>query len=115
MPRVEQSEVRAIIDSDLLDISPFITAANLIVTEHLTTLGLGTGLLKEIERWLAAHFLAIRVSQDSDENKKVKSYNSKLGLDATDFGKQVKVLDSSGTMAGLGKMVVVFDVINYDD
>ena len=62
MARATEAEVKEIIETDRTDeqVTPFLKAANLLVTDVLTGLGYSDDLLKEIERWLAAHFVAIR-------------------------------------------------------
>ena len=65
MSRVTPEEVQEIIDTDLKrdQILAMITVANLIVTNGPATStnpSLGADELKEIERWLAGHFVCIR-------------------------------------------------------
>ena len=108
MPRVEHREVVAIIDTTLTDVHPFIDTANIIVTDKLSSIHDDT-LLKEIEKWLAAHFVAIRDRRPQSEtlgNASV-TYQGQtgLGLDATLYGQQVKVLDTSGVLASMGKRI----------
>src|SRR3990167_11412597 len=57
MARVTSIEVKEIISTDIADLTAYITAANLLVTEVLGGL-LSDALLKEIERWLSAHLIA---------------------------------------------------------
>ena len=106
MARVIDAEVKQIIDTSI-DTDPFIQAANLIVTNRLGSAGLDDTLLKEIERWFAAHLVAIREPQV----KSVKAGDSQdtyfvgkegKGLEATPYGQQVKVLDPTGLMATSG-------------
>ena len=107
MPRVTQSEVRAVLDTDLEDLSPFITAAGALIEARLESQGLDENLLKEIERWLSAHFAAMRerqaVSESIGDASAEYGGSFGLGLDFTQYGQQVKVLDVTGTLAGLGK------------
>ena len=106
MARVIDAEVKKIIDTTI-DTDPFIQAANLIVTDRLSNQGLGDDLLKEIERWFAAHLVAIREPQAKAEKvgDTGVTYFGKdgYGLDATPYGQQVMVLDPTGRMATLGK------------
>jgi len=103
--RVTDDEVKAIFPTNLTDLTPFITLAALTVDERLVGKGMTDARLKEIERWLAAHFATI-----SDENGGVirtrygetqDYYNNNLGkfLSFTRYGQQVLVLDTSGTLA----------------
>jgi hypothetical protein len=119
MARVFQPDVEKIIDVvDGIDFSPFITAASLLVDRLLVGTGLSDAELKELERWLAAHFLAIRdprVRQrsigDSKETYAI-SGGYKGGLDATPYGQQAMVLDWTGTLMNtVGKKAVILDAV----
>jgi len=70
MARVVDAEVREIIDVDssITSLTPFITVANLLVTDKLAGTGLSAEMLKEIERWLSAHFVAIRDPRAKSES-----------------------------------------------
>ena len=106
MARVTASDVDEIMEKDLssLDITPFITIANLLVTEKLGSSSLSADLLKEIERWLAAHFVAVSYKDERIQQEKIDvasvTYMSmgsgKTGLDMTPYGRQVKLLDTTG-------------------
>ena len=84
MARVSGSEVQDIIDTDLETLTPFITVASQLV-DGIS--GLGAATLKEIERWLSAHFVAIRDPRIMSEKAGDASANyhgkSAMGLDAT--------------------------------
>lgn len=105
MSRATEAEVKEIIDTTLTDeqVKPFLTAANLLVTDVLSKEGYGDAILKEIERWLAAHFVAIRDPQMAKE--KIGDVNatyhgkSGLGLNHTPYGQQVMILDHHGKLA----------------
>lgn len=109
MARVTATEVKEIIDTSLTDaqINTMITAANLTVTKHLGDQGLSSDLLKEIERWLSAHFCHARDPREQEksiDSTRVKFQGQTgLGLDATFYGQQVKVLDPTGRLAKLGQ------------
>jgi hypothetical protein len=119
--RVNDTEVKEIITTSL-DTTPFIIAANALVTEILgddTTIG--ATMLKEIERWLAAHFTAIsdpRAHTESLGEASVKYalaiYNGPGGLElkSTPYGQQVLILDFTGKMSRLGKRRTTFQVID---
>lgn len=102
--RVTGAEVKEIFDTDLTaaELAPFITAANLTVTKLVgANTDLSDAQKKEIERWLSAHFAAIR---DQIEVSKVVGAaqtkfqgKTEMGLDFTSYGQMVKVLDTSGT------------------
>jgi hypothetical protein len=62
MGRVTATEVKAIMDGVTLAdavIDSYIIGANTIVTDNLGSSTLSVAMLKEIERWLAAHLVAI--------------------------------------------------------
>jgi hypothetical protein len=108
--RVTANEVREIFDTDLLDenLNAFIMAANLLVTDLLTGVGYSTALLKEIERWLAAHFAAHMdpVSEDEEMGDGKNRYmlgKRGMGLEGTPYGAQVKLLDYLGIIGEAGK------------
>ncbi len=120
MARITESELLEIIDVDdsVTTTSPFITAANLLVTDKLAGSGLSDALLKEIERWLAAHFIAIRDPRAASEAAQGVSVSYQgggygAGLMGTQYGQQAVTLDYTGTLAALGKKKVVFAVADY--
>lgn len=120
--RTTSTAVELIINTTLSDaqINAFITTASLIIDTNLADKGLSATLLTEIETWLAAHLLSMRDQRVSGKSIGDVSFSYQgqtgLGLDATIYGQQVKLLDSSGTLASLGKRrasVTVFS--EYDD
>lgn len=124
MPRVIQSDVREIITTDKVDLQPFIIAANLLITNVLATSGLGDPLLKEIERWMSAHFIAM-AGTDSDTGQVVEEkigdasvkYDQgdfRKNLGATRYGRQAMLLDTTGKLANLGKGRAEFRVTGPD-
>lgn len=135
MARVTANEVKQIIVTELSGsaLDPFINAANLIVTEKLSDVGLGDDLLKEVERWLSAHFIYISNPAYSSTDTKAKGpvtfervgetarsfgnimqqIKMSLGvLSSTVYGQQALVLDLSGTLANLGKRRASVNVLN---
>lgn len=95
----------AITDSQ---INNFINAAYLLMTQaDLANKGLGEDILTEIEKWLAAHFLAtLDPRTESEEFVDVwrGKYQGKTGkgLEATIYGQQALALDTSGSLASAG-------------
>jgi hypothetical protein len=115
--RVTGSEVKEIIKTSLTDseVEPFITSANQLVTEKLADSDHSDARLKEIERWLSAHFVAIRdprMRSQSVGEARDQYHVPTLGkgLDSTVYGLQVKLLDTTGTLYNLGGVKVVFKV-----
>ena len=116
MARVLQTDVESIYENDdSIDLTAFIDAANALVTDVLTGSGLSASMLKEIERWLAAHLVSIRDKRAASvriggaETTFEGKYG--LGLNHTSYGQQVLLLDTSGNFAKLGKPRASFAVI----
>lgn len=109
MARVTDEEVREIIDIDstITDLTPYITIANIVVNKNCVDSSLDDAQLKEIERWLAAHFVCIRDPRSASEKagSVAISYQYKLGLglQSSQYGQQAIMLDSSGALARLNK------------
>ena len=122
--RVTATEVKQILDTDLTDpvIEVFINAANLTVTDALgSSTVLSSDQLKEIERWLTAHLIAsTRDPQAESEKTGAASIKyqgrTAMGLDATFYGQQVKILDTSGVLVGsVGKRkATVYAATSFD-
>ncbi len=116
--RTTNSEVQKIIDTEVVDTTPFVTAANLIVTEKLGDQNLGDSLLTEIEKWLAAHLVSVRDPRAKAEKTgdATVTYFGKdgLGLDGSQYGQTVKLLDPTGILANLGKKKASINVIEVD-
>jgi hypothetical protein len=113
--RVTAAEVVEILEeasSSVTDkpLTPFIDLAHLVVEENLAAEGLTEARLKEIERWLSAHFYCILSPRANSESAGVStSYeaNSKAeGFQSTRYGLQACALDTTGTLMsfGTGKM-----------
>lgn len=124
MARVTIAEVQEIIsyDSSITNIQPFIDAANLMVTAVCTSTLLSDSLLKEIERWLSAHFVAIRdpklVSQSiGGASDSYETNKTDFGLKLTRYGQQAIALDISGALNAIAKGAksVAFKKIEPDD
>lgn len=121
--RVNDTEVKEIIET-AVDTTPFIVAANALVTKVLgSNTEMDSVTIKEIERWLAAHFVAIKDPRALSESLgeasvkyalAVSSGNDSggLGLKSTPYGQQVLILDYTGSMSRLGKRKTSFQVID---
>lgn len=117
--RATDNDVRLIITiPDNRNTKPFIDAANIVVNDVLADKGLSTEQLKAIETWLAAHFLASSVERQPLMEKVGATqvdYGSRMNiasdLESTSYGRAVKILDTTGTMANLGKQLARFDTI----
>lgn len=125
--RVTATEVKEIITTTLSDsaIGVFITPANLLVTEKLGTSGLSDELLKEIERWLSAHFLSVFLQSDktiggtitrekvgdTEREWKGSQQVQTNNLGTTNYGRQATILDTTGTLVSLGKKKAKVEII----
>jgi hypothetical protein len=121
MARVEDAEVKEIVPTTIEDISAFIISANIMVTDVLGDSGLSDDRLKEIERWLAAHFVAMKDGGARAVEEEVGRSRRRMGeatrqilgqgLKLTRFGQQAMILDTTGKLAELGKASARFTVI----
>lgn len=108
MPRTTAESVAFIIELDEdIDLTSFILTANELVTEVCVPLGYSDTRLELIERWLSAHFYAIRDMRVSQEQAGPvsASYQHKVGLMLanTMYGQQAMLLDTQGGLASLSK------------
>lgn len=111
MARTTIDDVKDILDdTELSDekIGAFITGSNLFVTNHLTGKGLTEATLTEIERWYAAHMIAMTLER---QIKKAGAGGAEVeytgywsyGLLGTNYGQVTISLDTSGTLEALAK------------
>jgi len=110
--RVSSAEVAAIIDYDstgITDITPFIAAATILVDKIAAfDTGIDATQLKEIERWLSAHFVAIRdpklTSQSANgASESYETNKTAFGLKLTRYGQQAIALDTSGYLTTIAE------------
>jgi hypothetical protein len=102
--------IKETIPNTVTDVSAFILVATnmidkIIVEEYPDEFT--DAYLKEMERWLAAHFVAIRyqtrAEETLDKGKDVYQYKIALGLQNTMWGQQVLVMDTTGSFAKLNE------------
>lgn len=108
---VSDAQVKAVIDTQR-DTTPFITAADLIITEDLANAGLSVARLTQIELYLAAHFTCITEERGGIQAEKAGDIFEKYqppstsknagGLATTRYGQQALALDTSGTLRKMG-------------
>lgn len=119
MAYVTPDEVIAIMEECSLtseQVDPYILSAHLLVTEALSDKGLSLTRLKDIEKYLAAHFIASIHSRPTSREKvgeaEVEYANAKFGegLKATPYGQMAMMMDTTGSLAVLGKRVATFYV-----
>lgn len=108
--RVTEAEVLAIMDNDLTEaqVTPYVTSANVFTTKIVGDTSLSADVLKEIERWLAAHMIASSKDKETKEEGAGNAYVKysgywTTGLNGTKYGQMVLALDSSGQFAKLDK------------
>lgn len=108
MGRTTFAAVEKIIEVDATistDVAPFIEVANDLVTDLCTNSDYTDAKLELIERWLSAHFYAIRdPRKDSEKAGSVGDKNQyKLGLNlqVTTYGQMALMIDTAGNLLGL--------------
>lgn len=112
MARTTTSDVKSIINTAIDDsiVTLAISTATNLVDDLLLGKGLNAARLKDIELYLAAHFVAIR---DQDAGMLVEQaidgtsskYGGELGqaLAITRYGQQAMALDITGELTSVGK------------
>jgi len=108
MVRITDADVKALIDVDAsISLTPFINAANELVTELCTDSDYTDTRLEMIEAWLAAHLYLMRDQAVASEKAGSVSatYQYKIGLflQQTKQGQQALLLDTAGNLAALSK------------
>jgi hypothetical protein len=116
--RVTGDEVKEVINTSLtsIQVAPMITAANLLVTAKCV--GYSADELKEIERWLSAHFVSVRdpsksalvsktVGEASETYQVSRGSNVSFALETSPYGQQALILDYLGCLASLGRQKVI--------
>ncbi len=109
--RVSASDVRSIIDDNTsIDMAPFIATATVMV-DYVNRCDeenvLSNAQLKEIEKWLAAHYYAHRDQQymskrtDKAEAEFQVGEKGKGSLDTTQWGRTAMSLDVTGCLNGV--------------
>jgi len=107
--RTTSEGVAAIIEVDSdISLTPFIAAANELVTECCTSASYTATRLETIERWLAAHLYSIRdrrITREDVGGGVGANYESKIGLgfDSSEHGQMALRFDTEGGLAALDK------------
>lgn len=108
--RTKVEDVCSILETDLTPevVQAFIEDANAIVTAHLSDCGLSADLLERIEKYIAAHLAILRdrrLATASVGQTRVRFQGRQtMHLNATDYGQQAMLLDSSGCLRSLGDL-----------
>ncbi len=108
---VVDADVQAILDqSTTVSLTPFIAAAQSLVTRLCSASGYSDDDLDLITTWLAAHFFSIKEQRLASEGAggASGSYQGQTGmnLSATTYGQQAMLLDTAGNLARLNEHIV---------
>ena len=106
MARTDSTKLATLIALDsLVSSDAAILTANELVTEKCNDSGYSESRLELIERYLAAHFYAIRVKQTKSEKVDVITVNyigvTGMGLNYTPWGQTAMQLDTAGSLRNL--------------
>jgi len=124
MARISASDVGQIIQIPSgMNVTSQVETASLLVEETLASQGLTEARLKQIELYLAAHFVAINTEKgaiirdskgESRQDYAPNSYGK--GLQSTRYGQQAAMLDTSGLLASAvgGVVKAEFRLITAD-
>ena len=104
--RTTDAAVAGIILIDVnISLTPFIEVASSIVDNVVVPLVYSAASLELIERWLSAHFYAVRDTRVEDEKAGPVSQSFQtevdLGFNNTPYGQQAMLIDFKGGLAGL--------------
>jgi hypothetical protein len=112
MPRVSATQVKVIIETTLADsvVEACIDTATVIVDDIAAAdATVSSERLTLLEKWLAAHFVAIREPRTQSEgvagggNESFQTFKTDLGLASTQYGQQAIALDPTGILAKAGE------------
>lgn len=117
--RVTDADVKEIIEDISFDTSSFIDTANVIVNDQIASKISSEELLKRIELYLAAHFVALTAERGgivrSTFMDASESYADvyKGGFRSTRYGQQALALDYTSTLQAItsGKLTALFRVV----
>lgn len=108
--RILPIEVIEIMDTALteLEVLPYCDSANVFVDAVLASAGLPEEVLKEIEKWTAAHMISISKERQAKEEGAGGAYIKYAGewtngMQQTSYGQMAIALDPSGTLVNLAK------------
>jgi hypothetical protein len=113
MARTNDSLVEGIIKvNSTISLTPFITIANLMVTQCCTDLpeDYSDDQLEQIETWLSAHFYTVRDMRAERERAATveEKFQSKvdLGFNTSHYGQMAMRIDFHGGLAALDKQTL---------
>lgn len=117
MARVTIGEVKAVIQTDRSNLDPFINSASRLVDDELVGHGMSDDVLKDIELWLSAHFIASVDGVKSQESIGDASVSLDRGqpvdgpIGGTPYGRTALSLDRTGRLARSGGRGVVVEAL----
>jgi len=100
--------INTTLTADTIEASHLVTA-NLLVDEELLGYGYSSARLAEIEKWLAAHFVALTeergslLEEEIDDTVEKTANVYSAGLSSTRYGQQAMIIDTGGKLASLSK------------
>jgi len=104
MARTTTSRVCGVMDTTLTEdeVAPFVETANLMVTAYLASTDQTADALREVETYLAAHFVSLRDRLVKSEAAGGVRFDYQgetgMGLDSSHYGQTAKLLDGSGVL-----------------
>lgn len=111
MARTDSTMIADVIEwDDTIDLTPFISVANELVTELCSDSGYSESRLTMIETWLAAHFYTVRDPRATSESiggvSESKQMHTGANLMSSEYGQTAMSLDTAGNLNLLNKKVV---------
>lgn len=109
MARTTEAAVLAIFkkSSDVTDVSPFIAAASLMISQQCPDISEESAVV--VETWLAAHFLAIRDRRLTARGvagiTQTFQHTEEVGLGSTEYGQTAMQLDETGGLSAWNAQV----------
>lgn len=107
--RTSAAKVKEVFDTEMTaaQVNAFINMASRLVTNELTGIGLNTDTLSDIELMLSCHFCALNDPRMKSENVAGEwsftiQGQTGMHLNATFYGQQAKLFDTTGTLDRLG-------------
>lgn len=111
------AEVKTVVETELPDIAPFITAATALYQARVGT-ALDDAQGSQVLLYLSAHFVAVTDPREKQESVGTGSWSlegkasaNQTGLMSTQFGQMAMALDSSGKLRDNVKRKARFTVL----
>ncbi|MFP4047483.1 MAG: hypothetical protein ACLFT4_06955 [Bacteroidales bacterium] len=112
------NDIKLIIDTDMEDddISGYIDSASALIETWFSGVSASTTMLKEVERWLAAHLIAMSKERQVKEEGAGGAYVRYsgifgTGLKTTSYGQTAIEIDSTNTLKSIsGKKLKCFAI-----